>query len=203
MLTWRQPISLNCNTPVPFHPFDKCSSFSLRASVWTITQQICQWTNSRSNICLLSIVERAWHTLTLDGVQFQILYPTKKRNWLLRLHKPSLMGSRRRKQLFWVALHLLCVLLISSWFTLMIYDTVTVLHWTEQGGKTQCRLQTQLGVFAFAPSRINVQQAVVWLKWRLLFKCGTTPPPLRITTTSLCPLLEFTAFMRLCGKVRW
>lgn len=125
---------LKCNTP--FHPFDKCSSFFLRASVWTITQQICQCTNSRSNICLLSIVERAWHHFTLDRVQFQILYPTKKRNWLLRIREPSLMGSCRHKQLFCVALHLLWVLLISPWFSLVIYDTVTVLHWTEWRGKT-------------------------------------------------------------------
>lgn len=56
------------------------------------------------------------------------------------------------------------------------------------------RLQTQLGVFAFALSRINVQQAVVWLKRRLPFKCGTTPPPLHITTANLCPLM-FTTFI--------
>lgn len=30
----------------------------------------------------------------------------KKENWLLRIYKPSLIGSRRHKQLVWVALHL-------------------------------------------------------------------------------------------------
>lgn len=113
--------------------------FLLMASVWTIIQQICQCTNSGSNICLLSIVERAWHCFILDSVQFQILYPTPKKRRLLRIHKLSLMGSCRHKQLFWVALHLLWVLLISSWFTLVIYDTVTFLFWITY------RLQIQLG----------------------------------------------------------
>lgn len=115
------------------------SFFLLMASVWTIIQQICQCTSSGSNICLLSIVERAWHCFILDSVQFQILYPTPKKRRLLRIHKLSLMGSCRHKQLFWVALHLLWVLLISSWFTLVIYDTVTFLFWITY------RLQIQLG----------------------------------------------------------
>lgn len=111
----------NATLPFPSTVLTSAALFFLRASVWTITQQICQCTNSRSNICLLSIVERAWHCFTLDQAQFQILYPTKKRNWLLGIHKPSLMCSCRHKQLFCVALHLLWVLLISSWFALVIY----------------------------------------------------------------------------------
>lgn len=86
----------------------------------------------------------------LDGIHFHIFNLNKKKKqkrfWLLWLHKPW-----RHKQLFCVALHLHWVVLISSWFTLVIY--VTILHGIE-GGENTNRLQT--------PARgvSNVQQAV-------------------------------------------
>lgn len=66
-------------------------------------------------------------------------------NWLLRIHKPSRMGSRRHKQLFWVALHLhRVVLLISSGFKLVIY--YRFMCWAEGEGN-RYRLTTQLEVY--------------------------------------------------------
>lgn len=118
---------------------DKCSSFFLRASVWTITQRICQCSNSGSNICLLSIVEKKkakkkkqlGTALLWIGLSFRFYTQPKKETGFSGFISHLFMGSCRNKQLFCVALHLHWVLLISSCFTLVIYDTATVLHWIE------------------------------------------------------------------------
>lgn len=154
------------------------------------TQLICQCANSSSNICLISIVERAWHSVSSGQGSVSDFIPNpKKETGFSGFISHRWWVSWRYKQLFCVALHLLCVLLIGSWFTLgdLRYRKQSRVGLNEEGNTY--RLPTQLGVFAFALSRINVQQAIVWLRRRLLFECGTAPPPLHIATTSLYPLL--------------
>lgn len=50
--------------------------YLLITSLWTRIQQICQWTNSRSNICLISFGEHL-ALLYLASRHFYILYPSK------------------------------------------------------------------------------------------------------------------------------
>lgn len=132
-------------------------------------------------------MESAWHRLCLGlGSVSHLIPKPKKETRLLRIHKPSLRREKKNPSCFvlpsWV-------LLISSGFSRWFM----IQKQSCNGLNTQesHRLQTQLGVFAFAPSRINVQQEVVWSERRGAFQMWhhpRPPPPPHPSALLLCLL---------------
>lgn len=92
-------------------------------------------------------------------------------------------GSCRHKQLFCVALHLLWALLISSQFSLLIYDTVTLLR--EAGRDVDCR--PSWGCLPLRRNRLMFNRPLFGLSGVLLVERSSSPMPLWLT--SLCPLV--------------
>lgn len=149
------------NAAICFPSFDKCSSL--------FTNSLCLDRDLEDQPVYKLRIQHLPPFLLSKELGTVLCWPTfsftfytqpKKRNWPLRIYMLSLTGSRRHKQLFCVALHLLCVLLISSRFALVMYDTVKALAYPAL---------IQLGVFVFTLCQINVQRVAALLKGTLLF----------------------------------
>lgn len=91
---------LKMQHPISLSPFGKCNSVFMHR------------TSADLPVCKLEVQHLSYFccgkSLALIYFECQVLYSIKKKgNWFLRIHKQSLMGSCRHKQLFCIALHLL------------------------------------------------------------------------------------------------